>query len=322
VWSELVLAGPISVIDLPPVPRGTPGSETMLTSPAAGAGDVADAGSQTELLPPPDAGPPVKRFAFDAPRIKILISIKTDPGASAWTPCAELDIALKQGVQPQFFRPTSLSRAVMLDLEKHPQIEMEARYVSGYSAEDASIDVERLKEIFRNGWSEYMYIGEPPHVGLPDIDLGYTKLRAAAADWKSPILSATFGPAGVKLTNSTDQALVYETKGPYSGWGGPFTLKAGDSHDYAIAYPLVFRRRTATGYMTYTLPSGSHSEYRIPPAGGQPALFQAREQAEIDKARRLEQEAREKAAQEKAAREKAESEKAAGAENPPGGTQP
>ena len=93
-----------------------------------------------------------------------------------------------------------------------------------------------------------------------------------------------FGPAGVKITNSSDRPLVYETKGPYSGWGGPYTLKPGAAHDFPIAYPMVFRRQVDAGYQMFTLPAGSHSEFRTKVAGTAPQLFKAREPDEIEKA--------------------------------------
>ena len=79
------------------------------------------------------------------------------------------------------------------------------------------------------------------------------------------------------LTNSSTEQFAYETKGPHSAWGGPYTLKPGESHEFEIAYPMLYRRRTESGSELHTLPIGSHSEFRIPRTGGAPQLFQARE---------------------------------------------
>jgi hypothetical protein len=55
-------------------------------------------------------------------------------------------------------------------------------------------------------------------------------------------------------------------------------LKEGGHDFYNIAYPLMFRRQTAGGQLEYfTLPVGSHSEFRKPLTGDVPQLFQARE---------------------------------------------
>ncbi|MFN0054156.1 MAG: alpha/beta hydrolase-fold protein [Planctomycetales bacterium] len=272
VFSELVLDGPIQVVDVTPaaVPAET----------GAGAGAQAAEGGGT----PPPANDPPQRFAFDLPRLKIVVSVKTDPAATTWTPCAEFDLALRHGARPEMLRPTSLTRSVAVRWDDSATITAQGRFVEGYQPQDPTLGVEELKTLFRTGWDEYVHGGPPAQLELPDLDFGLTKLRAQDAGWTAPHLHASFGPAGVKLTNSTDQPLVYETKGPYSNWGGPFTLEPGKSHDYAIAYPLVFRRRQGTGYQMYTLPAGSSSEYRIPPAGGAPALFQAREPVSGDAA--------------------------------------
>jgi hypothetical protein len=87
-----------------------------------------------------------------------------------------------------------------------------------------------------------------------------------------------FGNPGVRLSNMTSDAVLYSTKGPYSDWSQPFTLKPGDYDYYNIAHPLMFRRQNAAGQLEYfTLPVGSHSEFRLPSGGGNVQLFQAKE---------------------------------------------
>jgi poly(3-hydroxybutyrate) depolymerase len=281
VYSELVLAGPINIVDLPPGAHSTGEAATE----AAAENTTGEAGSGTVEIRPTAAvtsGDAHRRFAFDVPQIKVLVSIKRDPSATAWTPCAELDLSLRQGAHPQLTKPTSLTRAVAISWDDKAQIEAKARFVEGYPAEETSIDVAKLKSLFDAGWEEYIHGGPPAQLELPDINLGYTKLRANDAGWAPPSLFATFGPPGVKLTNSSEAPLVYETKGPYSGWGGPYTLAPGGTHEFPIAYPMVFRRRLGGGYQSFTLPAGSHSEFRL--VTGQAMLYQAREPDEIEKA--------------------------------------
>src|SRR6185295_16734597 len=92
---------------------------------------------------------------------------------------------------------------------------------------------------------------------------------------ESPHLFATFTPPGVKLTNSSKEVFIYETKGPYSDWSTTrYTLEPGKSHEFDIAYPLTYRRNNEV----YTLYPGSHSEFREPITGGPPKLFKAREE--------------------------------------------
>jgi hypothetical protein len=281
VYSELVLAGPINIVDLPPTPRSA-GDSVPEPAQAKQDGD-ARAGKLEVRRTAAVSGDDHRRFAFDVPEVKILISIKRDPGAAAWTPCAELDLSLRQGAHPQLLKPTELTRAVAISWDDKAQIEAKARFAEGYPAEDTTLDVDKLKALFDAGWEEYIHGGPPAQLDLPDINLGYTKLRATDAGWAPPSLFASFGPPGVKLTNSSSTPLVYETKGPYSGWGGPYTLAPGGTHEFPIAYPMVFRRRAGNAYQSFTLPVGSHSEYRL--VTGQAMLYQAREPEEIEKSK-------------------------------------
>lgn len=251
VYTELMLAGPIDVVDQPA------GAE--LTSAKSGERSV-----------------PNRRLALDAPRVKILVSMKADPAASKWKPCAEFDIALRQGASPQLLKPDFETRAVAVHWEDEAQIDVKGRLDSAYEAQDQTLDLNRFKTLFSAGWDEYVQKGKPAQLILPDIKLGFATLRASEAGWAPPSLFASYGPAGVKITNSTDKPLVYETKGPYSGWGGPYTLKPSASHEFPISYPLGFRRNTGTGYQSYVLPAGSNSEFWSPKSDRPLGLYQAR----------------------------------------------
>lgn len=268
VSSELVLAGPINIV-------GAKGSKETAALGRKDAPFARTVSAQSEEK---------SRLAIDVPRAKVLVSIKTDPAANDWTPCAEFDISLRQGVYPELRRPTSLTRAVGIVWDDKAQIDVKGRFADGYQAQDSAIDIDKVRSLFDAGWEEYVHGGPPAQIDLHDIDLGFTKLRAMEVGWKDPDLYAVFGPPGVKLTNSTDKPMVYQTKGPYSDWGGPYTLAPGGTHEFPIAYPMVFRRQGPTGYQMFTLPVGSHSEYReLKP--GQGVLYQAREPEEIEKSK-------------------------------------
>lgn len=265
VSSELILAGPINIIDAPGVKRPTDpaGDDPSGKAPVRAASALSDHG-----------------LAFDVPKIRIAVSIKRNSAAAEWTPFADFDFSLHQGAYPQLLRPTSQKRSVTIRWDNGARIEAQGRFAEGYQPQDRSLDMEKIKSLFAAGWDEYVHGGPTTQLDLPDIDLGYTKLRAAEAGWAPPTLYAVFTSPQLKLVNSFDKPLVYETKGPYSGWGGPYTLEPGKSHEFTIPYPMVFRRKTETGYQMFTLPAGSSSEFRTPPSGGgAPALFQAREPA-------------------------------------------
>jgi hypothetical protein len=196
----------------------------------------------------------------------------------------ELDVSLHQAFTPKLVKPTSLTRAIALAPDGPAQVEIKGRFANGYEPQEPNIDVERLQSLFSAGWDEFVSKDGPPQTGLPDIDLGYTKLRADEVGWAAPDLFAEFGPPGIKITNSSGKDLVYETKGPYSGWGGPYTLKPGATHEYKITYPMVYRRRVGSTYQMFTLPAGSHSEFRTKVPGTAENLYKAREPEEIQKA--------------------------------------
>ena len=266
VTSELVLAGPINIVDA---------GKAVAAAEKPGAPIIRPVSTQAESK---------GKLAIDVPRAKVLVSIKTDPAANDWTPCAEFDVSLRQGVYPELRKPTALTRAVGIVWDDKAQIDVKGKFAEGYQAQDNTIDIEKVRAMFDAGWEEYVHGGPPAQIDLHDIDLGFTKLRATEVGWSAPDLYAVFGPPGVKLTNSTDKPMVYQTKGPYSDWGGPYTLPPGGTHEFPIAYPMVFRRQMGGTYQMFTLPVGTHSEYReLKP--GQGVLYQAREPEEIEKSR-------------------------------------
>lgn len=265
VWSELSLATPINIVDAPAVAESNPGN------------GAATEGAQNQKSPSPAA--PGKRFAFEVPKITIAVAIKAN-GDNTWKPYAEFDFKLSQQAEPQLLKPHFASRQLALAWADTGRIEVAGRFANGYVPENSQLDLEKMKSLFETGWDEFVQGGAAAQTKLQDIDLGYTRLRATDVGWTPPKLFAEFGPPGLKIANLTDKPLVYETKGPYSGWGGPYTLKPGDAHEFPIAYPMVYRQRTERGYQTYTLPVGTFSEYRTPTAGGPLGLYQARETIE------------------------------------------
>jgi hypothetical protein len=92
------------------------------------------------------------------------------------------------------------------------------------------------------------------------------------------VLSVLFDEPGIKITNSSKNDLVYETKDLYSPWSSEITLAAGKSHEFKVSEPLLYRR-IVNGEVTqtYTLPVGLQYEFRSAPTGGQPTLFRVRE---------------------------------------------
>lgn len=218
---------------------------------------------------------------FQAPGLLFTVSTRSPEEAASWQPFATIKYSVNQGAVTSLERVSNEARALQLKWEGETEVTVNADFAEGYTPQDSTIHRDALVEQFRESWTRWTGQGPASQTIIPDFDLGLTQLRLSDVSWKKPNLSITFSPPGVKLTNSAKENLVYETKGPFSDWGGPFTLEPGNSHDYPIAYPLIYRRRVDGQYVTYALAPGSHSEFRTPRTGGAPRLFKAREGLDV-----------------------------------------
>ncbi|MHC4878518.1 MAG: carboxylesterase family protein [Planctomycetota bacterium] len=210
---------------------------------------------------------------FEAPELSLVVSTQT-PGQQRWAPAATLKFSVAQPASVQLHRVSHTERALQLQWTEAPKLNVTA---TDANAKPLEIDAAKLTALFLKCWNKWTRQGPAAQTIIPDIDLGLTQLRLSKAVWKAPFLGVTFSPPALRITNSSDQQLVYETKGPFSGWGGPYTIAPGGFHEFEIAYPLIYRRKVGDEYNMFTLAPGSHSEFRAPREGGQPQLFQARE---------------------------------------------
>lgn len=213
------------------------------------------------------------RFEFHVPKLVIATSLKLNGADDKPLPFAVFEIELTQQAAVEWQKPDSQSRAVRMIWEGEPTIRLTTHFADGYTAKNNTFRQELLENWLKESWKKWTSLSDAAGTRVPDLDFGLTKLRLSDAGWTAPHLFATFSPPGVKLTNSSQEQFVYETKGPYSDWGGPYKLEPGKSHEFEIAYPLTYRRNGEV----YTLAPGSHSEFRVPLKGGAPRLFQARE---------------------------------------------
>ena len=215
---------------------------------------------------------------FAAPQLRFVIKVRTAP-TEEWKPYAEFNIDLKQAATTTLVSPKEGTRALQLTWSGEPEMTVNAKFTSDLA--DGKIDTAALEDIVRQAWHGWTGLGPASQTMIPDLDFGLTKLRLSEARWAAPWLGVTFSAPGVKITNSTDKPLAYETKGPYSSWGGPYTLAPGKTHRYDIAYPMTWRTRIAGQQSAYTLIPGTHSEFRVPRGGGNPELFKARENLDV-----------------------------------------
>ena len=215
-----------------------------------------------------------KPFEFRAHGIQIAVSIKTD-AQSPWKPCAVFELNVAEQVRANLKKPAHDQRIVSLDWQPETSVTSSARFAEGYSAKDSTINSDAYAVMFKQAWRTFSKGTSVTSMEVPDLAIGSSKLRLNNIGWTSPLVEVTYHLARIKITNRSNEPFTYETKAPTSAWGEPLTLKPGDSHEFEIPYPLTYRRKTDKGLEVYTLPAGSHSEFRIPLSGGAPRLFAA-----------------------------------------------
>lgn len=113
---------------------------------------------------------------------------------------------------------------------------------------------------------------------LMEADQAKVEAETAAvrAFWK------TVYPGGLNLegmptriTNLTDEPVLYQIHGPETAWSGPHNLRVNESH--ILKYPATFRRVTKDGAVEYSLRVGKHYVFRRLTPDAVPQLFEARE---------------------------------------------
>lgn len=253
IWSELILSSPISIVSE---------KKPALTK-------VSLPNGHREKTP--------SRFQFHVPRAIISIAVKKNSAEKNWIPFVEFDFDLSQRAQLSAIEPSFEKREILLDWNGAPSLKANARFADGYRADNSAIDHQAIRQLFLESWQAWTSQGPANRSTIEDLDFGFSKLRLADASWRNSRLTVTFEEAGIRISNGSKLPLVYETKGPYSGWGGPYTLPPGESHDFNIPYSLIYRRKIENRYQLFTLPVGSHSVFRAPEGGGTPTLFQAKE---------------------------------------------
>ncbi|MCH7687960.1 MAG: prolyl oligopeptidase family serine peptidase [Planctomycetes bacterium] len=272
--SELILRSPLSVRDH----HSRKKPET-----------IRDDDSSSIDAPKPGSAPSTNladKLNFVLPKVTIAISVRTDANQSNWTQYVECDFSIVQSASVHKTSPDFQTRGVRIDWDLQAEITPSARFVSTYKPKNPKIDVEKILELFSSSWQAWTAGGPVAEAEVPDLNLGYSKLRLKEIRWSAPhLLLAKFAEPGVRITNSSAQQLVYETKGPHSKWGDPITLPPGEFHEFEIAYPLLYRRKLGSSYRMFTLPVGSHSEFRVPKSGGAPQLFEARHKVVLDSQR-------------------------------------
>ncbi|HXY33584.1 MAG TPA: dienelactone hydrolase family protein [Planctomycetaceae bacterium] len=293
IWAELRLASPISIRDggsatsseaQPAVAQKKSSDqkknsdEVRITAMKANSPDAAAksaAGSDSASGSPPAATRP---FEFVVPKAVISVAIKENPSASNWTPYAEFDVDLVQRATATMLHRGFSERALRIDWAGEPEVKATAHFAPGAAPKNSDIQTDKLREMFVAAWRNWTHNGPASQVPVSDVDFQYAKLRLDGVNWSPPVLSVLFDEPGIKITNSSNAPLIYETKDLYSPWSSEITLAPGKSHEFKVSEPLLYRRVVNGEFaQTYTLPVGLQYEFRSLPTGGQPNLYRVRE---------------------------------------------
>ncbi|WP_010588136.1 carboxylesterase family protein [Schlesneria paludicola] len=217
-----------------------------------------------------------KSLEFELPKVQVLISIKSTMEQAEWQPCAAFDLDLSQQLKASLQKPSHDQRIVALDWLSAAKAQGTGKFADGYSAKDATLKSDRYVELFNEAWAAYFAGIKGSSAEIPDLPIGDSKMRLADVKFGSPAIDVTYTLARIKISNLSNESFTYQTKAPSSSWGEPLTLKPGAFHEFEIPYPLTYRRNLGPSTEVYTLPVGSHSEYRVPVTGGAPRLFAAK----------------------------------------------
>jgi hypothetical protein len=217
-------------------------------------------------------------FEFVVPKAVISIAVKESPNATKWTPYAELDVDLVQRATATLLHRGFSERALRIDWAGDPEVKASAQFAPDAAPKNRQIENDKLREMFASAWKAWTHNGPASQVPVQDVNFQYAKLRLDGVDWSPPVLSVLFDEPGIKITNSSNSDLVYETKDLYSQWSSEIKLAPGKSHEFKVSEPLLYRRMVNGEFtQTYTLPVGLQYEFRSPPTGGQPNLYRMRE---------------------------------------------
>jgi hypothetical protein len=190
------------------------------------------------------------------PHVALLIDVKTSPGQAEWAPCAVFDLSLNQRLKTSLELPNFSQRIFNMKRSGPAQITAQARFAEGYRALDSTLHAEVIAELFRNAWK----FGEKGSVlegmTLPDRAIGTDNLRVADVNSIGHFIAMRYVPALTRITNETSEPVVYQIRAPHSEWGGPYTLKPQQSHDYSLPYPLILQ--STAGGQDQPLPMGTH----------------------------------------------------------------
>lgn len=215
-------------------------------------------------------------FAYSVPKAQILISVASPENPTKRINVAKFSLSISQESELSLIQPSYSSRAFQLNWTGEPKVKIEGGFVDGYQAENPDINIESMEKLFLEGWNEWSRSGKSHVLPLSDLVIGGTAFRLNEIEWEGPYLVTELNSPGVRITNDSEVPVDYEMRTPTSSWGGPYTIKPGKSHFFDVNRPMKYRMRDGGQIIeSYTLPVGSHSDFRILKGKEKPSLYNA-----------------------------------------------
>lgn len=199
---------------------------------------------------------------FDVPKLRIEMAYKANAQARDWQPLANVDVTIRQDVEPRLLAPKYNVREFLLSWAKPARFDVKAEYAPEYKPENPAINSAVASELFAAGWKEFTAGSEGGGKRIADLKLGGKTLRAANVTWADPLILSRFAAPGLRLTNRTNAAVRYQTRAMGSVWSADWTLTPGESHDYPVPYGIEVQQREPAVEGALSVPTGAEFEFR------------------------------------------------------------
>ena len=207
---------------------------------------------------------------LNAPGLMLTIASGT---ADGWLPLGTFPVSVRQRVRIQVEHAEE-SSTIKLIPHGAADIAVSANLLADDAvSNEANHQADQLQALLTSGWNSWITGESFTESVISAIDFQQTRLQLTNLAVGNQLLVADFGIAPVIVENLSDGKLEYDVKGPVTGWGGPYVLEPGERHHYDDPFSLTYRQISPGPEVIYTLKPGSHSQFRVPRAGGPPALF-------------------------------------------------
>ncbi len=211
---------------------------------------------------------------LNAPGAVLRIAVRESDGS--WTPAAEFELSVRQRITVQVNRMEESSGVRLLPAADVQVSVPQGRMLIGgpTAADEAARTI--VATMFSDAWNAWIAGESFTETQVAALDFQQTRLQLQDILLADGTIMTSFDIPPVRITNLSEEVLMYELKGPASGWGGPYGLEPGKSHRYDLDYSLSYRWTSNGTTTVYTLKPGSESEFRVPSGGGPAALFRMR----------------------------------------------